>query len=45
VGAALNVGLTPVEIKELLYQTFPYLGIAKIGQDRMRRLRDERRQP
>jgi 4-carboxymuconolactone decarboxylase len=30
VGAALNVGLTPVEIKEILYQAVPYLGIAKV---------------
>jgi 4-carboxymuconolactone decarboxylase len=29
-GAALNVGLTPVEIKEILYQAVPYLGIAKV---------------
>jgi 4-carboxymuconolactone decarboxylase len=30
VGAALNVGLTPVEIKEVLYQAVPYVGIAKV---------------
>jgi len=30
VGAALNVGLTPVEIKEILYQSIPYVGIAKV---------------
>ena len=30
VGAALNVGLTPVEIKEILYQAVPYVGIAKV---------------
>ena len=30
VGAALNVGLTPVEIKEVLYQSVPYVGIAKV---------------
>ncbi|MGA3006349.1 MAG: carboxymuconolactone decarboxylase family protein [Opitutaceae bacterium] len=29
-GAALNVGLTPVEIKEVLYQAVPYVGIAKV---------------
>jgi 4-carboxymuconolactone decarboxylase len=27
--AALNVGVTPVEIKEVLYQSVPYVGIAK----------------
>jgi len=30
VGAALNIGLTPVEIKEILYQAVPYVGIAKV---------------
>ena len=29
-GAALNVGVTPVEIKEILYQSVPYVGIAKV---------------
>src|SRR5271165_3051217 len=29
-GAALNVGLTPIEIKEILYQSVPYLGVAKV---------------
>jgi 4-carboxymuconolactone decarboxylase len=29
-GAALNIGVTPVEIKEILYQAVPYLGIAKV---------------
>ncbi|MEH2357301.1 carboxymuconolactone decarboxylase family protein [Nostoc sp.] len=29
VGAALNVGVTPVEIKEILYQSVPYVGMAK----------------
>jgi 4-carboxymuconolactone decarboxylase len=29
VNAALNVGITPVEIKEILYQSVPYVGIAK----------------
>jgi 4-carboxymuconolactone decarboxylase len=28
-GAALNVGVTPVEIKEVLYQSVAYVGIAK----------------
>jgi 4-carboxymuconolactone decarboxylase len=27
-GAALNVGVTPVEIKEIVYQSVPYVGIA-----------------
>ena len=30
VGAALNVGLTPVAIKELLYQAVAYVGVAKV---------------
>lgn len=29
VGAALNVGVTPVEIKEIVYQSVPYVGMAK----------------
>jgi 4-carboxymuconolactone decarboxylase len=29
-GAALNVGVTPIEIKEVLYQSVPYVGIAKV---------------
>ncbi|MEH1915093.1 carboxymuconolactone decarboxylase family protein [Nostoc sp.] len=29
VGAALNVGVTPIEIKEILYQSVPYVGMAK----------------
>ena len=29
-GAALNVGVTPVEIKEILYQSVPYVGISKV---------------
>jgi 4-carboxymuconolactone decarboxylase len=29
-GAAFNVGITPVEIKEVLYQSVPYVGIAKV---------------
>jgi 4-carboxymuconolactone decarboxylase len=28
-GAALNVGVTPTEAKEVLYQSVPYIGIAK----------------
>lgn len=29
VGAALNVGVTPIEIKEILYQAVAYVGMAK----------------
>jgi 4-carboxymuconolactone decarboxylase len=29
-GGALNVGVTPVEIKEILYQSVPYVGMAKV---------------
>jgi 4-carboxymuconolactone decarboxylase len=29
-GAALTVGVTPVEAEEILYQAVPYLGIAKV---------------
>jgi 4-carboxymuconolactone decarboxylase len=29
-GAALQVGVTPVEIKELLYQAIPYTGMARV---------------
>ena len=29
-NAALNVGVTPIEIKEILYQSVPYVGIAKV---------------
>jgi 4-carboxymuconolactone decarboxylase len=29
VAAALNVGVTPIEIKEILYQSIPYVGMAK----------------
>ncbi len=29
IGAALNVGLTPVEIKEAVYQCAPYIGFPK----------------
>jgi len=30
VGGALNVGVTPVEVKEIVYQSVPYAGIAKV---------------
>ncbi len=30
VNAALNIGITPVEVKEVLYQSVPYVGIAKV---------------
>jgi 4-carboxymuconolactone decarboxylase len=30
VGAALNVGVTPVVIKAILYQSVPYVGVAKV---------------
>jgi 4-carboxymuconolactone decarboxylase len=29
-GAALNVGVTPVEVKEIAYQAVPYVGIATV---------------
>ena len=29
-GGALNVGLTPVEIKEIVYQAVPCVGLAKV---------------
>ena len=29
-NAALNVGVTPIEIKEILYQSVPYVGISKV---------------
>src|SRR5271165_616393 len=29
-GAALHVGVTPVEIKEIVYQAVPYTGMAKV---------------
>jgi 4-carboxymuconolactone decarboxylase len=29
-GAAMNVGVTPVEIKEIVYQAVPYVGWAKV---------------
>lgn len=28
-GGALNVGVTPVQVKEIVYQSVPYVGIAK----------------
>ena len=30
VGGALNIGVTPVEVKEIIYQSVPYVGIAKV---------------
>lgn len=30
VKAALNVGVTPIEIKEILYQAVPYVGLLKV---------------
>jgi 4-carboxymuconolactone decarboxylase len=30
VNAGLNIGVTPVEIKEILYQSVPYVGVAKV---------------
>jgi 4-carboxymuconolactone decarboxylase len=30
VQAALNVGVTPVQVKEILYQSVPYVGISKV---------------
>ncbi len=29
-GAALQVGVTPVEVKEIVYQAVPYLGMARV---------------
>ena len=29
-GAALTVGVTPVEIKEIVYQAVPYVGMGKV---------------
>jgi len=29
-GAALTVGITPVQVKEIVYQAVPYVGIAKV---------------
>ena len=30
VGAALTVGVTPVEVKEIVYQAVPYVGMGKV---------------
>lgn len=30
VGAALSAGVTPIEIKEIVYQAVPYVGMAKV---------------
>ncbi|WP_130735174.1 carboxymuconolactone decarboxylase family protein [Flavobacterium sp. J27] len=30
VQAALNIGITPIEIKEVLYQSVPYVGMSKV---------------
>jgi 4-carboxymuconolactone decarboxylase len=29
-GAALTVGVTPVEVKEIVYQAVPYVGLARV---------------
>lgn len=29
-GGALNIGVTPIEVKEIVYQAVPYCGIAKV---------------
>ncbi len=29
-NAALNIGITPVEVKEIVYQAVPYVGVAKV---------------
>jgi len=29
-GAALNIGVTAIELKEILYQSVPYVGVAKV---------------
>ncbi|HEY3298118.1 MAG TPA: carboxymuconolactone decarboxylase family protein [Armatimonadota bacterium] len=29
-GGALNVGVTPIEVKEIVYQSVPYVGMAKV---------------
>jgi 4-carboxymuconolactone decarboxylase len=29
-GAALNIGVTPIEAKEIVYQAVPYVGMAKV---------------
>jgi 4-carboxymuconolactone decarboxylase len=30
VGAALTIGVTPIEVKEILYQAVPYVGMGKV---------------
>jgi len=30
VGGALNIGVTPIEVKEIVYQAVPYVGLAKV---------------
>ena len=29
-SGALNAGVTPIEVKEIVYQSVPYVGIAKV---------------
>jgi len=29
-GGALNIGVTPIEVKEIVYQSVPYVGMAKV---------------
>ena len=29
-GAALTAGVTPIEVKEIVYQAVPYVGLAKV---------------
>jgi 4-carboxymuconolactone decarboxylase len=29
-GGALNIGITPIEVKEIVYQAVPYVGMAKV---------------
>lgn len=29
-GAALTIGVTPIEVKEIVYQAVPYVGVAKV---------------
>jgi len=29
-GGALNIGVTPIEVKEVVYQTVPYVGMARV---------------
>ena len=35
-GAALTVGVSPVEVKEIVYQAVPYVGMAKVFDFSMR---------